>query len=149
MNNHGLTLLEVLIAMAIFTMGMAGLIALQISSIRGNTASSRAMKAGMIAQLHMEKVIAADFFADGLRDINPSNNSGLHAVTNPDYYNRDVDGQAFVDKHYDLVINVADSIPIRNTKTIVVMVLWDKSRQLRKLYTVKSLSTESGSPVVF
>ena len=135
--------------MAIFTMGMAGLIALQISSVRGNTASGRSLQAGMIAQLHMEKIIATDFSADGLKDVNPSNNNDLHSVANPDYCNRDVDGQILADKQYDLIMNVADNVPIRNTKTIVVMVLWDNNRQLRKLYTVKSLSTITGGPVLF
>ncbi len=141
--NNGFTLIEVLIAMTVFSIGILGLTALQILSIRGTTSSDTAMVAGTIAQMHMEKIINADFFALGLTDVNASNNHDLDSTVNRDYKNMDVDGEAVDLGRYDLVLNVADYTPIPNTKTIVVLVTWNNGRQIRKLTTIKSLSTAS------
>ena len=141
--NNGFTLIEVLIAMTIFSIGILGLMTLQIIGIRGTTLSDTATVAGTIAQTHMEKIINADFFASGLKDVNASNNHDLDSTVNRDYKNMDVDGVTVDLGRYNLVLNVADHTPIPNTKTIVVLVTWNNGRQIRKLTTIKSLSTAS------
>jgi type IV pilus assembly protein PilV len=141
--NNGFTLIEVLIAMTVFSIGILGLMALQIISIRGTTLSDTATVAGTIAQMHMEKIINADFNASGLEDANSSNNDDLDSTVNRDYQNMDVDGNPVDLDRYDLVLNVADDTPIPNTKTVVVLVAWNNGRQVRKLTTIKSLSAAS------
>jgi type IV pilus assembly protein PilV len=141
--NKGFTLIEVLIAMTVFSIGILGLMALQILSIRGTTLSDIATVAGTIAQTQMEKIINADFDASGLKDVNASNNHDLDSTVNRDYQNIDVNGESVEPGRYNLVMNVADHTPIPNTKTIVVMVTWNNGRQIRKLTTIKSLSTDS------
>jgi hypothetical protein len=129
-------------------MGMMGLMALQIISIRGTSLSSTATSAIALAQLHMEKIINADYHASGLRDVNPSNSSDLDSIANIDYRNADADGKPVDPDRYDLVLNIADNTPIQNTKTIVVLVHWDNGRQIRRLSTVKSLSSGAGNPLL-
>jgi type IV pilus assembly protein PilV len=141
--NNGFTLIEVLIAMTIFSIGILGLMTLQVISIRGTTLSDTATVAGTIAQMHMEKIINADFFASGLKDINASNNHELDSTINRDYQNSDVDGEPVDLGGYNLVLNVADDTPIPNTKTIVVLVTWNNGKRIRKLTTIKSMSTAS------
>ncbi len=141
--NNGFTLIEVLIAMTVFSIGMLGLMTLHIISIRGTTLSDTATVAGTIAQMHMEKIINADFNASGLEDANSSNNDDLDSTVNRDYQNMDVNGAPVDLGMYNLVLNVADDTPIPNTKTIVVLVAWNNGRQVRKLTTIKSLSAAS------
>ncbi|RJP76266.1 MAG: prepilin-type N-terminal cleavage/methylation domain-containing protein [Desulfobacteraceae bacterium] len=141
MMNKGFTLIEVLIAMTVFAMGMMGLMALQIISIRGTSLSSKATVAGSLAQMHMEKVINAEYHAPGLHDVNASNNSDLDSIANTDFQNTDAEGGSAGLDRYALALNIADNTPIQNTKTIVVLVHWDNGRHIRRLSTVKSLSS--------
>jgi len=141
--NNGFTLIEVLIAMTVFSIGILGLMALQIISIRGTTLSDTATVAGTIAQMYMENIINADFNASGLEDVNSSNNDDLDSTVNRDYQNMDEDGEPVDLGMYNLVRNVAGDTPIPNTKTIVVLVTWNNGKQVRKLTTIKSMSTAS------
>ena len=141
--NEGFTLVEILIAMIVFFIGILGLMKLQVMSIQGITLSNSAMVAGTIAQRHMENIIKADFRISSLEDVNVTNNHDLGSIDNADYQNIDVQGHPVSLGKYRLVWNVADDTPIPNTKTIVVLVAWDHDRRVRKLSTIKSRSTVS------
>jgi len=142
-HNAGFTLIEVLIAMTIFSVGILGIMKLQIKSIQNNSLAGSSTVAGAIAQLHLESIISSDFYAPGIRDINKANNGDLKSVNNFDFRNINADGRPVYWGKYDLVCNVADDTPIRNTKTFVVTVTWDKGRHSRRLSTIKSLASGS------
>jgi prepilin-type N-terminal cleavage/methylation domain-containing protein len=141
--NSGFTLIELLIAMTIFSVGILGIMTLQIKSIQNNSLAGSSTAAGAIAQLHLENIISRDFHAPGITDINKENNGDLNSVNNVDFRNINADGKPVYWGKYDLVCNVADDTPIRNTKTFVVTVTWDKGRHSRRLSTIKSLASGS------
>jgi len=139
----GFTLIEVLIAVTIFSIGMLGIMTLLIQSIRSNSLAGSSMVAGAIAQLHLENIIGRDFHAPGIMDINHDNNEELDSVNNFDFRNINADGKPVYWGKYDLICNIADDTPIRNTKTIVVMVTWDKGKRSRKFSMIKSMASGS------
>jgi len=141
--NCGFTLIEVLIAMTIFSIGILGIMTLQIKSIQNNSLAGSSTVAGAIAQLHLEKIISSDFYAPGIRDINKENNGNLNSINNFDFRNINAGGRPVYWGKFDLVCNVADDTPIRNTKTVVVTVAWDKGRRSRRVSTVKSMASGS------
>ncbi len=63
----GFTLIEVLVALAILTIGLLGLWSLHISATHGNAFSQRMREATSLANQKMEELRAADFntLADG------------------------------------------------------------------------------------
>lgn len=60
----GFTLLEVLLAMAVLSVGLLGIAGMQISSIQGNVTSRDLSVAVHLAQDRCEKLMEAPFFAD-------------------------------------------------------------------------------------
>lgn len=141
--NAGFTLIEVLIAMTIFSVGILGIMKLQIKSIQNNSLAGSSTVAGAIAQLHLENIISSDFYSPGIRDINKENNGNLNSVSNVDFRNINAGGKPVYWGKYDFVCNVADDTPIKNTKTLVVTVTWDKGRRSRRVSTIKSLASGS------
>ena len=142
-NHSGYTLIEVLIAMTVFSVGMLGIMGLQIRSIKNNSLAGSSMIAEAIAQLHLENIISRDFYAPGIMDINRNNNEDLNSIKNFDFKNINVDGKPVYLSKYNLICNVADDTPIRNTKTVVVTVTWDKGRRSRRVSTIKSMASGS------
>ncbi|MBN1932202.1 MAG: prepilin-type N-terminal cleavage/methylation domain-containing protein [Desulfobacterales bacterium] len=59
--DHGFTLLEVLITMAIFAIGILAVFTLQINSISANTAAGMYTEANAIAVERMERLMAMPF----------------------------------------------------------------------------------------
>jgi len=57
----GFTLIEVMVALAIFSIGLLAVGAMQIRAISSNTSSSQLSEASAIAQAAMEDVIAKDY----------------------------------------------------------------------------------------
>jgi len=142
-DNSGFTLIEVLIAMTIFSVGILGIMTLQIKSIQNNSLAGSSTVAGAIAKLHLERIISSDFHAPGIRDINKENNGNLNSANNFDFRNINADGKPVYWGKYDLVCNIADDTPIRNTKTVIVSVTWDKGKRSRRVSTIKSLASGS------
>ncbi len=60
-NEKGFTLVEVMVALAIFTGGILAIAAMQIRAISTNTSSRQLTEASTLAQAAMEDVIAKDY----------------------------------------------------------------------------------------
>lgn len=84
--SDGFTLIEVLIAMAIFAIGILGVATMQISSTNGNTSARKHSEASEFAQGQVELLMATSFadLADGALinngytiawDVDPDNNA--------------------------------------------------------------------------
>lgn len=134
----GFTLIEVLIAMTILSIGILGIAQMQIMAIGGNDTAGSTTVALNLAQQQLENIINADY--DDLVDANPANNADLTSIANVDYQNVDVEGNAVDFGKYDLIWNVADSTPITNVKTVVVIVSWQNGRHRRILTHIKALA---------
>lgn len=94
----GFTLLELLIAISILTVGLLGVASMQVSAIRGNDFASAQTEAATAGMDRIEKLLSLPY--DSLT-------SGNHT-----------------DPHYPISWNVTDNSPLNNTKTVVVTVSW-------------------------
>lgn len=60
-SEKGFTLLEILIALTIFSVGVMAIAQMLLSSIRGNAAANRLTKATFLAEQKLEEVLATSF----------------------------------------------------------------------------------------
>ena len=102
--NNGFTLIEIMIAIAIITIGIFGVMSLIITVMKGNTLSKRVTTATTIAQDKMEDFKRMGY--DNVVNVSESNTD--------DY-----------DIEYYLEADVAPDTPATDTKTITVDVYWD------------------------
>ena len=146
-NNSGFSLLEVLLGITVFMIGMLGVTALNISSLKSNTFSGNMSEATVIAADKLEELLAMDFDEiedsgvedgtgqdvnnngiddddpdDGADDIDTIVNFGLDNFTSAD-----ADGfEEGIGKNniYNVYWNVAEDEPMPNTKRVNVIVRW-------------------------
>ena len=76
-DENGFTLIEILIAMTIFAIGILAVGAMQISAIKGNTFSNDLTEASTIAQDQVELLISKDFSDPDLVDVNGDKTAGI------------------------------------------------------------------------
>jgi prepilin-type N-terminal cleavage/methylation domain-containing protein len=83
-SENGFTLIEVLIAISIFAIGLLAVAALQITAFQGNRVGDELTKATMLAQMQVEALKGADFNSAALAlgnyaDANPIDETGAPA----------------------------------------------------------------------
>lgn len=107
MRKEGFSLIEVLIAMAIFSVGILGLAGLQIRAFRGNQAARLQTEAVHLAEAHLEELAALAYDDPALA---------------PGSYSRSGAGPA---GRFNLQWTIRKDAPINGTKTIRLRVSWD------------------------
>ena len=132
--DRGLTILEVLVAIAILSFGILAIATMQASSIKGNSQAISITEGITLAQSQMEALMRlpyndanlADTDGDGT-DANPDANG---ANDNGGDYGLNDTGAVDADHNppdvgrYQIYYNVAVGVPVGNVKTIRVIVLW-------------------------
>ena len=153
-DGRGFSLLEVLLGISVFMIGMLGVTALNISSLKSNTFSGNLSEASLIAATKIEELMAMDFddvlfFSDidddGNRvtdrdvnddgiDDNPANNFGLDDTgADADYEDSGVGKVGMFTVYWNVAENEPISVSPQRTKTINVIVEWkvkDEPRQI-------------------
>lgn len=127
-NRSGFTLLEVLIAISILTVGLLGVAQMQIMGIKGNYFSANTTAALTLAEEKMEDLLGKNYTDAELTN-------GNHPDTNNPI---DETGQA--GGVYSRMWVVADNAPITDTKTVTVNVSWDNASHQVSLSCIKPLS---------
>ena len=107
-NQKGFTLLELLIALTILTIGLLGLAGLHIAAIQGNVSGFKISTAAAVAQERIEELKALDASATALT-------AGAHA----DDGNQVVQGIT-----YNRSYTIQDNTPVTGTSTITLTVTW-------------------------
>ena len=142
----GFTLLEVLAAVLIFSVGSLAVASMQISAISGNNASGTMTEAGIWAADKMEELLSRDFTDAELQDTDgdgtdqdldsdwvddDGGNFGLEHRANPGSdgqpNNDTTDSQADFQETqgiYTISWNVAQNVTTNNTRTVNVIVRW-------------------------
>jgi type IV pilus assembly protein PilV len=109
-NAKGFSLIEVMVAIVILTIGLIGVAGLQSTAIIGNQHGNTMMQATTLAEETIEQIRNADY-------------DDITAVNFPELEN-DVDGSI-----YDREILIEDDTPLNELKRITVTVSW---RTLRR-----------------
>ena len=141
-DNNGFTLLEVLIALAIFSIGILGVAALQSGSIKGNTSARGVTDIAVIAADRLEM----------LRSL-PYNDPALSTPGGPgatrdypldqatDRVDNDYDGDIDEDNETGVLTvqyTVTNDMPLERTKTVEVTVTHDGA-SVRKQVTMQQI----------
>ena len=108
-NNSGFTLIEVLVAMVILSVGLLGTAALITGIIKSNQASNSITTATVLAQDKMEDIKSVSYSMAI---------SEQKAPLSPD-------------SKYAREVTVFDDSPAANMKTVVVTVYWEPNKSVR------------------
>ncbi len=139
-NDRGFTLTEIMIALAVFTIGILAVNAMQTASIKGNSKARQITEASNLATDRIEKIIALDYDDPALND-----SDGDGTDQDADLDGTDDDGGNFgldhetavtadhettsVDGNYRIFWNVAVDQPLFNNKTIRFIAVYDADPQ--------------------
>ena len=120
-NNKGFTLIEVLVAMVILSVGLLGTAALITGIINGNKVSNRVSTATTCAQDKMENIKGLGY--SGMPASDTTTTEPYNSITNYSLYKR----VTFTD---------VDNPPATNMKTVTVTVSWDSDNSSIELKTI-------------
>ena len=152
----GFTLLEVLVALFIFAIGMLAVASMQAQSIKGNTFSDLLTVATTLAEGKMEELMSLDSTHPALQDSNPANNGNLLGATDtsgatgsgqwdahcddvngdgsPDLLNRQGSASGQGPFLFRRIWNLASNYPATGFTTVVVIVQWRDQRGNHQVY---------------
>ncbi len=137
----GFTILEVLIAISILTVGLLAVATMQVSAIRGNSLSSNVTGALALAEDKMEYLLGINYNDASLQDTIPANNANLSTIASGsvDHEDPNIDETGAVGGRYRRVWNISNNDPITNNKAITVIVTWNQNKQKVIISSIRRL----------
>jgi type IV pilus assembly protein PilV len=129
-NQSGFTLLEVLIAISILTVGLLGVAQMQIMGIKANYFSGNTTAALTLAEEKMEDLLGKSYTDAELAG------SGAPGTDHNDA-NNPIDETGQAGGIYSRMWTVIDNTPIADTKTVTVSVSWDNLSHQVSLSCIK------------
>ncbi|NWH06704.1 prepilin-type N-terminal cleavage/methylation domain-containing protein [Desulfobacter latus] len=122
-NDGGFTLIEVLIGLMIFSVGILGIGLMQLSAIRGNSVAKQLTEATVFGSDQIEQILSWSYDDGRLK----STNNNVDTPTNSK-----ADGdQADNDDFYHAYWQITDNKPVTDSKTIDVTVFWNRKGKLK------------------
>jgi prepilin-type N-terminal cleavage/methylation domain-containing protein len=141
-NSRGFTLVEVMIAMVIFTVGILSVAAMQTSATKGNTTANRTTRSFMWCSDRMEILKSLPYNTVAL-------GGGLHQLAqNADGVDNDYDGQideAGESGAINIEYTVVEDAALLNTKTITVEADWQTSLGRQKRFTLSTVRARNAT----
>ena len=120
-NKQGFTLLEVIVAISVLTIGLLAVASMQVSAIRGNASAFGLTEATSWASDQIEKLIVLPYDHADLQDTDGDGNSGLENATEA---TDDNPNPPPAHGKYKVYWNVAVDDTANGTKTVNVIVTW-------------------------
>ena len=117
-NEKGFSLIEILIAITIFAIGILAVGKMQIKAIQGNSFANDLTEATTLAQNRMEELIGFSYTDPLLDDTNGNGNAGIDSANATTADHNAVDGR------YNIFWNIAPDHYISNTKGIKIIITW-------------------------
>lgn len=147
LSNKGFTLIEVLMAIVILSIGLLALSQMSAYVIQSNAQASRFTRATIMAQDTLENLkmlyrtspLDAQLSAGGdNNDVSTNIHSSTALFTSPDHTDTCNSGcSATIDSSLKRVWNIADDTPLSGMKTVTVIVGWaDSSNHFVALSTI-------------
>ena len=129
-SNGGFTLLEVVVAVSILTVGLLAIAKLQGAAIRGNNYAGNSAIASTVASDRAEKLLALEMGSPLLQDTDGDGGAGLADTgTDADHASTvGVNGTSF-----QVYGNIAPDSPNTGNKTINLIVMWNDRGRTRHL----------------
>ena len=128
-NQKGFTLLEVLTAVSIFTIGILSANIMQIGSIQGDSSAAKITTSTNWAAGRIEELIQSGYA--NVNDTNGDGAAGLDYVNDP---GEPADGSdTSPDGVYEIFWNVAADQVVTNVKTVRVITRWTSRGKVRTL----------------
>jgi type IV pilus assembly protein PilV len=120
-NKQGFTLLEVIVAISVLTIGLLAVASMQVSAIRGNASAFGLTEATSWASDQVEKLIVLAYDHADLQDMDGDGASGLE---NDSEVTDDNPNPPPTHGKYKVYWNVAVDDTANGTKTVNVIVTW-------------------------
>lgn len=122
------TLIEVLIALVVFAVGILGVALMQMTAIRGNNIANQVSEASVFATDQLERILTWEYNDPRL---NSANNNPVYAwneeTRTADGHRSDASGR------YNAYWEVTDNSPTMNSKTIDLRVVWERKGEQKRL----------------
>jgi type IV pilus modification protein PilV len=133
----GFTLIEVLMAIVILTVGLLAVGTMQISAIRGNFMSGNTSTALSLASEKMEDLLNKDFNHADLSNSVTGNDTNLSSITSVDHQeNISEEGVVGSGAFYRRIWNIDDETG-PTTKNMMVIVTWEKNKHRISIASIK------------
>ena len=129
-SQSGFSILELLIALSILTVGLLGVASMQVSGIRGNYFSANTTMALTLAEEKMEELLALDYDDLVLGDDEAGNNGDLTSTATVDH-DEWVDESGQAGGLFHRIWNVRDEdtgAGWPDMKTITIIVEWQNNK---------------------
>ena len=127
-HQHGFTLIEMLVALVVLSIGMLGMSRITVSTISVHATNERLAKASALLQDSMERLKKSGYAGATSGTVTDTYGSMVHYNT---YTNTE-----FNYSIYKRVTSVAANTPATNMKTVTVTVFWQNDRHALSASTI-------------
>ena len=124
-NERGFSIIEVMIAISILSIGILALASMQVAAMRGNSYAGSVTEASTWALDHIEKLMNLPWDDASLQDADLDGDAGLADIGFDNNPSTQADADFKVIRgRYAIHWNVANNVVTANTRTVNVIVTW-------------------------